>query len=140
MSQIFLRKINFFFFEAYTGVFINVTQSTRFQRQPTDSEAGAPTEIMKNIRRLSAGAAETSSLSFHYHSQPTDSEAGAPTEIIDNKRMLHRPYHLRRPSTGDGGNQVLLKDRYNSNNSDILSRVRNRYQNQSFVSAAVLGT
>ena len=108
-----------------------VPQSTRFQRQPTDSEAGAPTEIMKNIRRLSAGAAETSSLSFHYHSQPTDSEAGAPTEIIDNKRMLHRPYHLRRPSTGDGGNQVLLKDRYNSNNSDILSRVRNRYQNQS---------
>jgi hypothetical protein len=111
--------------------------SSPYQSEPTDSEV---TETIKNnrflhrpshLRRPSAGADEISppsSPSSHYQSEPTNSEAGAPTEIMKN----HRTYHCRRPSSGDGGSQVLLKDRdrSRSNSNNILSRVRNRFHNQ----------
>lgn len=90
---------------------------------PTDSEAGSPTEIMENTRRDDGSSPPSS----HYQSEPTDSEAGAPTEIMKNHRIDHRPYHLRRPSGGDDGNQINSQDR---RNNDILSRVRSRFHNQ----------
>jgi hypothetical protein len=113
------------------------SSSSPYHSEPTESEV---TEIIKNnrflqrsshLRRPSAGAGEISppsSPSAHFQSEPTDSEAGAPTEIMKN----HTTYHRRRPSSGNGGSQILLKDRERSrsNGNNILSRVRNRFHNQ----------